>query len=147
MSSSSFDRIWSERLFEYDPTKALERQLPCVYARTFQAWLDVLLDKHLETADRVRLNQLKLVIQDKFFELQTRVPADHRHEDDRDPDHPCIFSAYARAIATLHERELELEPPALLPQVQPPPPPRKPRKRGGILDKLILGDEDPEFGP
>jgi hypothetical protein len=146
MSDSSFDRIWNARLFVYDPTKELERQLPCAFARTLHAWVEVLFEKHLDGADQVRLNQLKLVIQDKFFELQVRVPSDHRQEDDREPDHPCLFSTYARAIEVLHERELDLEPPALAPPIQSPPASPK-RKRRGPLDGLILGDKDEEFGP
>lgn len=143
--SDSFDRIWNSRLFVYDPTKQLERQLPCLFARTFQAWIEVQFEKHLEGADRLRLNQLKLVIQDKFFELQSRVPPEHRHQEDRDPDHPCLFSAYARAIETIHERELDLEPPAL----EPPPPPVQPeaKRRGkrSPLDGIIFGKRDEEF--
>lgn len=146
MSDNTFDRIWGERLFHYDPTLPLERQLPCAYARTFQAWVDVLFNKHLETSDRVRLNQLKLVVQDKYFELQTRVPAEHRHDDDRDPDHPCVYSVFARTIAVLHERELELDPPALTLPTPPSSPPKPRKSRRTPLDRLILGEEDPEFG-
>lgn len=141
--SAYLDRVWNERLFVYDPSKALERQLPCLYAVTFQAWLDVLFGKHLEGADRVRLNQLKLVIQDKFFELQSRVPPDHRHQGDRDPDHPCLFSAYARAIETVHERELDLDPPVLEPPA--PAPERKSRPRRDPLAGFILGKREDEF--
>lgn len=148
MTSSSFERIWNERLFVYDASKALERQMPCPFATTFQAWVDALFEKHLDGADRIRLNQLKVVVQDKFFELRTHLPNEHRNDDGRDPDHPCVFSVFEQSIAVLHARELDLEPPPLVvPQSPPPPPPKKPRKRRGRLDGLLFGDEDPEFGP
>lgn len=145
---SDLDRIWNERLYTYDPTEALERQLPCVYARTFQAWVDIIFEKHLAAADLMRLNQLKIVVQDKFFEIQARVPPEHRHDGTRDPDHPCVYSTYARAIEAIHERELDLDPPALVPPPPPPAPPAKPRAkpRRTPLEELLYGDEDPEFG-
>lgn len=146
MTSSSFERIWNERLFVYDPSKALERQMPCPFATAFQAWIDSLFEKHLDGADRVRLNQLKLLVQDKFFELRTHLPNEHRNDDGRDPDHPCVFSVFEQSIAVLHEHELNLEPPPLTHPAPPALPPKPPKKRRGPLDKLLLGDEDPEFG-
>lgn len=146
MTSSSFERIWNERLFVYDPTKALERQMPCQFATAFQAWVDNLFERNLDGADRVRLNQLKLLIQDKFFELRAHLPNEHRNDDGRDPDHPCVFSVFEQAIAVLHEHEINLEPPPLSHPAPPALPAKPARKRRGRLDGLLFGDEDPEFG-
>jgi len=146
MSNASFERMWNDRLFVYDPTKALERQMPCPFAVAFQAWIDVLFERHLKGADLVRLNQLKLLIQDKFFELRTRLPSEHRHDDNRDPDHPCVFTVFEQSIAVLHEHEINLEPPPLSHTTQSAPKTRTRRKQRSRLDGLLFGDEDPEFG-
>lgn len=135
MSTDYLDRLWNERLFDYDPDQPLDRQMPCAFAMTFQGWVDSLLEKHLPEADRLRINQLKLVVQDKYFELRTRLPEEHRKDDGRDPDHPCIFSVYTRTIGLLHERAIDLQPPELV----DPASQRKPKRS---IYSTLLGDEE-----
>lgn len=142
MNRATFDRILNERAYVFDPNKPIERQMPCEYALLFQGWVDTLFDQHLASADIVRLNQLKLVIQERYFLWRSRLPGDHRQDDKRKPDHPCVFTVFEAAIGVIHERELALDPPAILVS-----PKTKPSGPISPVDVLIFGDKDPEFGP
>ena len=150
--SDFFSRVWNAEPFEVDLDAWPDLKGPCQFAVVFQAWIDVLFNKHLEGADLVRLHQLLLQVQRRFFELHARLPDEHRYEDGREPDHHCVFSVYKAAVDLLHERRDDLDPP---PVVLPPAPlpeqkPKKPKKPRSRLDALLFGDEDepdPEFGP
>jgi len=141
--SDSFDRIMASRAYTFDPNKPLEHQMPCEYAVTFQAWIDGVFQKHLAAADITMLNQLKIFIHDRFFQIHNRLPPEHRHSDSRKTDHPCVFSVFEAANAEIYEREIALAPPDIL---HPPKssPPKDPPTR---LTVLFLGDEDPEVDP
>lgn len=141
--SDSFDRIMQSKAYTFDPNKPLEHQMPCEFAVMFQAWIDVLFQKHLADADVTRLNQLKLQVQDRFFQIYNRLPSEHRQGDSRKPDHPCVFSVFEAAIAELHEREDSLAPPDIIALPRRPAPKDPPSR----LDGLLFGDKDPEFGP
>ena len=145
--SDTFSRIWGAAPFEVDLDAWPDLKGPCPFAVAFQAWIDVLFDKHLDGADLVRLHQLLLQIQRRFFEIHARLPDEHRHEDGREPDHHCVFTVYKAAVELLHERRDDLDlPPVVRPQSAAP----KAKKPKGRLDALLFGDEDepdPEFEP
>lgn len=136
--SGSFDRIWNDEPFYLDPNVANAHFAPCVPAVVFQAWIDALFETHLVSPTILGINQLKLVIQDRYFLFKRRLPAEHTQEDSRRPDHRCVYSIFESAIDLLHKHELMLAPP---PISISRPRPRKPRSG---LAGILLGDIDPD---
>lgn len=137
--SHAFDRIWNDTPFALNPDVANQLVGPCVPAVMFQAWIDALFEQRLECADLTRINQLKILVQDRYFLFQRRLAAEHSPKDGQRPDHRCVYSVFEEAINTLHQAELTLAPPPLIyPPVSPPPHPEPRTDLPGIL----FGDEE-----
>lgn len=135
--TSSFDRIWNEEPFALDPNASQAHAAPCLPAVMFQAWIDALFERQLDNASLMVINQLKLLVQDRYFLFRRRLTAEHTLEDGRRPDHRCVYSVYESAIEVLHKHELILEPPSLKGHGA------KPRKPRTGLSRILLGDIDP----
>lgn len=140
--NDDFDRIWSGRAFTFDPGRPLEQQVPCEHAADFQAWVDALFAGQLGRADVIRLNQLKILVQDRFLQVRARLRGEHLDDDRQKYGHPCVFSVFEAAVGDIRERELALAPPEIL--TLSPKAVEEPRiDYPGVL----FGDKDPEFGP
>ncbi len=138
--TSSFERIWNEKPSVLDPNTALAHRAPCLPAVMFQAWIDALFERQLDNATLPALNQLKVLVQDRYFLFRRRLPSEHSHEDGKRPDHRCVYAVYEASIDLLHRHEIMLAPPPLeITKGRT----RKPRTGlGGILLGKIVPESD-----
>ncbi|MBK7782864.1 MAG: hypothetical protein IPJ58_19205 [Ardenticatenia bacterium] len=120
-----------------DPNASQAHAAPCLPAVMFQAWIDALFERQLDNATLMVINQLKVLVQDRYFLFRRRLTAEHTLEDGKRPDHRCVYSVYESAIEVLHKHELILEPPSL---ARPGPKLKKPRTG---ISRILLGDIEP----
>lgn len=102
----------------------------CLYALRFQSWVDDLLEV-LKDRDIVRINQVKILLTDRFFEWQRWVPQAHRQRMGIH-GHTCVFQVFETAYEKLRFVELGITPPMVFIPKQPPPS-RPPINLNGIV--------------
>ena len=97
----------------------------CAYAQLFSEWVGALWEDIVsEEPDPVRINQAKVLLQDKWHEFRRRVPKSHRTHVS-DVGHTCIWHVYEQAFWNLDWLQMKITPPLLfLPAGKPPQFPR-----------------------
>lgn len=141
---TSVEEIWERapEPIDFD----VEQDDMCSFARAFEAWIDQELTPRAAARTRKSINQCKLHLQNKYFQLRERLPQRHRSIGGTGRGHRCVFAVYEEAFHRFDriERWLEPEPIEDIVQVQVPGPPQ----RKLLPDNLELGDvgTDPEFG-
>ena len=121
MLSGGFTDLWnSGDDFTFDEA---EPQW-CGLARKFIEWIDTEVYQALVSGkpDVVSINQAKVLLADKFFELRTF--ANWRHRDRLSTrGHACIYQVFIEALGRLIQAGLLITPPMLfLPGSSAPPP-------------------------
>jgi len=108
----------------------------CVYALSFQKWVDELSNMMQNPSD-IGVNQAKILLADKYFDWERLVPQSHRmrlgvH------GHTCIYQVFKKAYENLRIMELHLTPPRI--NFPPPPPPMKILPRPNLAG-IMLGED------
>jgi len=128
--------IWS-RIAELNiPEEEIEF---CEYAQSFLDWGNQLLSK-TKKQTVVSINQVKILLLDKFFEWYRYVPRSHRLKMGQ-RGHICIFQVLVSLYAQLKVIELEITPPMVF--EPPPPPPMKILPRPSLAG-IVLGEDTDE---
>ena len=130
-SEDKFTKIWS-RVSELEIPEEEEAENPlCEYAQGFSAWTNHLFN-FLEEPNIVKINQVKIMLQDRYFDMYHYVPRSHRYKASP-TGHTCIFQVYENTYEKIHIIELTLMPPLLF-DVEHFPKPLPPNQEiGGIF--------------
>ena len=122
----SFEKIW-EDLEEFE----LSNDSPkwCKFSVAFNKWSDTLC-QFTEDSTLISINQAKVILLDKYFDLRRFVNKKHR---DRigSRGHVCIFHVFEQTYIRLRAAELSLSGPLIL--YPPDPPPQTPPQIAGIF--------------
>lgn len=110
----------------------------CVYALSFQKWIDELA-KMLENLNEVAVNQAKILLTDKYFDWERIVPQSHRQRLGVH-GHTCIYQVFKKAYENLRVVELSLTPPPIYNSPQPLPQPKQPMIGGLFIGEGLDGD-------
>jgi hypothetical protein len=117
-----FHTIWDNvQVFTVDKDNpAAEKTYICGYAQEFASWVDQWICSNQEL-NLIQLNQLKVILLDKYLEWRSFVPKIHQeHVGGR--GHHCIYHIFIRACEHLKVEELRMQKPMLF--IPPPPQPR-----------------------
>jgi hypothetical protein len=115
----SFEQLWHRHddfeLGEPEPDY-------CPYAEQFHRWADGLCETATQRATVVSLNQGKILLVDRYFQMRATVPKSHRNHLSGRSGHTCIFQVFEESYERLRAVELSLTPPMLFLPEQPRPP-------------------------
>ena len=126
----SFYYHWN-RIERFEIPEPLDHTI-CVYALSFQKWVEEL-GKMMENPTEIVVNQVKILLTDKYFDWERLVPQSHRQHQGAH-GHTCIYQVFKKGYENLRIVELSLTPPLISypPPVIPPPKP--------IIGGLFIGE-------
>jgi hypothetical protein len=99
----------------------------CSEAKEFAAWVEEYITPLVESRQLEKINQAKVLLQDKYYEWTRQVGKGHRQTGPNSIGHPCLYQVWHAGYMRLHATELAVKPY----QFQKPPKPPK-RQPGGI---------------
>ena len=111
----------------------------CIYALSFQKWIDELANL-MDHSNAVAVNQAKILLTDKYFDWERLVPQTHRQRLGVH-GHTCIYQVFKLAYDKIRILELSIVPPPLYLPPQPPPTIPKPPNIAGIFIGEGIDDE------
>jgi hypothetical protein len=117
--SPRFEDSWN-RVKEFRVSE--EATKSCPNARKFAKWADKLVST---SQTLIEVNQAKVLLLDRYFELRNYVPKSHRNRVGPG-GHRCIYHVFEQTYEKLKVIELSLTPPLLFLPPPPPPPPQIP---------------------
>lgn len=144
--SHDFAEVWASDSKPLDFDVAVAKDDTCKHARALEQWIEKELNPRAENKTRKSINQCKLYLQNKYFQLRERLPQRHRSIGGTGRGHRCVFAVYQEAFERFDTIERWLEPEPIEDVVKVPVPVQQKPKL--LADDLDLGEivADPEFG-
>lgn len=135
----SFEQRWHRHDGVILPSLSEPEEKWCTYAKQYGDWIERISKDILDDPDFISLNQLKVRIGDRFFELFHSMPQVHRNRIGGS-GHVCVFHVYERIHRIIMESQWSLMPPPIhIPPELPatPPPPPLPQIMGITLGEMV----------
>lgn len=138
----TFESVWqTDSRFECEIP---DKHAPCARAEEFQDYVDRLFEGRLDNADQVVLNQMKVEVQDRYYDYRSSAPRRHQNISGIGSGHRCIFAVFIDACKCLREKERAILPQPVERIVTVEVPAKLP---ASPFDGLLVGTvgPDPEF--